>query len=111
MNSIWLQTSALVLLITFLLLRQWERTKVARRADAQRRVVCGRAFEATPLLTQMKATRDVHLKLARQQRRSSEAHRQFAARVGKSLRRLAFFTRRETSSAESLTTEHPAGSV
>jgi hypothetical protein len=111
MNPIWLQASALMLLSAFLLVRQWERTKEARRADAQRRAVCGKAFEAAPLLTQMKATRDEHFKLARQQRRSSDAHREFAARVGESLRRLAFFTRRETSSAESMTAEHPAESI
>ena len=108
MNPIWLQTIVLVVLVTFLLVRQWERTKAARREDALRRAACGKAFEATPLLTQMKATRDEHLKLARQQRRNSEVHREFAVRVGESLRRLSFFTRRESSSAESTTDEHPA---
>jgi hypothetical protein len=109
MNPIWLQTSALVLLSTFLLVKQWERTKAARRAAALQ--LCGKAFEATPLLTQMKVTRDDHLKLARQQRGGSPAHQEFATRVGKSLRCLPFFTRREASSAESMTDEHPAGSV
>ena len=110
MNPIWLQTSALVLLGAFLLVRQWERTKAARREDALRQVV-GKAFETTPLLTQLKATRDEHLKLARQQRHNSTAHQEFATRVGESLRRLPFFTRRKPSSAESVTDERPAGSV
>jgi len=108
MNPIWLQTSALVLLIAFLLARQWERTKAARRAGALRRTVCGKAFEATPLLTQLKVTRDKHLRLARQQRRSSEVHREFAARVGESLRRLPFFARHNASLEETTTDKHPA---
>jgi len=111
MNPIWLQTIALVLLSTFLLVRQWERTKAARREDALRRAVCGKAFEATPLLTQMKATRDEHLKLARQQRHSSPAHREFATRVGESLRRLPFFARHDASPEETMTDKHPVGSV
>src|SRR6188472_2823486 len=106
MNPIWLQTSALVLLSTFLLVRQWKRTKAARRAAALQ--LCGKAFEAIPLLTQMKTTRGEHLKLARRQQGSSPAHQEFATRVGESLRCLPFFTRRETSSAESMTDEHPA---
>lgn len=111
MNPIWFQTSALVLLSAFLLTQQWERAKAARRADAMRRAGCGKAFEAKPLLTQMKVTRGELLSLAQQQRRSSEAHREFAARVGDSLRRLPFFSRRDASSTETTTDKHPAGSV
>jgi len=108
MNPIWLQTSALVLLSAFLLAKQWTRIKAARRTDALRRTVCGKAFEATPLLTQLKVTREEHLRIARQHRRSSEVHREFAARVGASLRRLPFFARHDASPKEAMTDEHPA---
>jgi len=106
MNPIWLQTSALVLLSTFLLVRQWERTKAARRAAALQ--LCGKAFEATPLLTQMKATRDEHLKLAQRRRGRSPAHQEFAIRVGESLRRLPFFARHDASPEETMTDERSA---
>ncbi len=111
MNPIWLQTSALVLLSAFLVAKQWERAKAVHRADAMRRAVGGKAFEAKPLLTQMKVTRGKHLSLAQQQLRCSEAHREFATRVGASLRCLPFFTRRDPNAAATLTAEHPAGSV
>lgn len=111
MNPIWLETSAVVLLSAFLVAKQWERAKAVRRAEAMRRAVCGKAFEAKFLLKQLQVRRGEHFSLAPQQRRCSEAHREFAARVGDSLRRLPFFTRRDPNAAETLTAEHPAGSV
>ena len=108
MNSIWLQTSTLVLLGGYLLLKHWERLKAVRRAEALRRLNPGKAIEVTPLLNQLKLARTEPLRLARQPRRNSRAHQEFAAKVGKSLRRLAFFSRQNDTRPEPLSTEHPA---
>lgn len=95
MNPIWLQISALILLCAYLLAKQWKRIKQARQLDAARSAVCGKAFEAEPILTQMAVVRHQHTKLAAQHRRATEAHREFAKQVGKSLRNLSFFCNRE----------------
>ena len=108
MNSIWLQTSALVLLGSYLLLKDWERLKAARRAEALRRLNPGKAIETAPLLNQIKLARNEQFRLARQPRRNSGAHNEFAAKVGNSLRRLAFFSGRNNVHPESLSDEHPA---
>jgi hypothetical protein len=108
MNSIWLQTSALVLLGGYLLLKHWERLKAARQAEALRRLNPGKAIEATPLLNQIKLARTEQLGLTRLPRRHSGAHQEFAAKVGQSLRRLAFFSGRSDVHPEPLSEEHPA---
>jgi hypothetical protein len=108
MNPFWLQISALVLLSLYLLVKQWKRIKVAQKADAARRAARGRGFEAKPILMQMKVVRHQYLELAQHHRRASEAHREFATQIGKSLRQLSFFAGHDDAHTETVTDEHPA---
>lgn len=100
MNPLGLQIGALALLSAFLLWKRRQRHPLPRREDAPNPALTGKSFDASQINRRVEELRAEYSTISHQRRRATESRREFAAKVRRSLRHLAFFGNRDSETSD-----------